>query len=387
MTTKGKPRIGMALSGGGVRAGVFHLGLLARLARDELLEDVAFISTVSGGSMIIGLVYALSGNRWPSSHDYLTLALPEARRRLTNLSIERDYLLRLACQPWLLMQGRAKVLAASMQQLWGIDGMVKDLPAEPRWIINATTYETGKNWRFMPQRMGDYSFGYVIEPVIPIADAIAASAAFPGLIGPLVLRTDAFKWSQFDDLGLPSVPISPPMPTVHLWDGGVYDNLGVEALFKPRGDGLRNGLDFLIVSDASGGLRTARRARFQRVKRLVDIASDQVRSLRARMLFGHFASRPNTGVYLRMGQSAALVFREAGVMEGATQKVVEACLSDGDAALAGAEGTHLRRLSIEVFDRLCRHGWEVADCTLHVRTPDYFTHRAWVAANTSPSSW
>ena len=105
------------------------------------------------------------------------------------------------------------------------------------------------------------------------------------------------------------------MPKVHLWDGGVYDNLGFEALFKPRGDGLRNGLDFLIVSDASGGLRTARRARFQRVKRLVDIASDQVRSLRARMLFGHFASRSNTGVYLRMGQSAALVLREAGVPE------------------------------------------------------------------------
>ena len=52
--------MGMALSGGGVRAAVFHLGALARLASDDLLEDVTFISTVSGGSMVVGLVEARS---------------------------------------------------------------------------------------------------------------------------------------------------------------------------------------------------------------------------------------------------------------------------------------------------------------------------------------
>ena len=32
-------KIGIALSGGGVRATVFHLGVLARLAEDDLLES------------------------------------------------------------------------------------------------------------------------------------------------------------------------------------------------------------------------------------------------------------------------------------------------------------------------------------------------------------
>ena len=43
-------KIAIALSGGGVRATVFHLGVLARLTRQSLLESVTLLSTVSGGS-------------------------------------------------------------------------------------------------------------------------------------------------------------------------------------------------------------------------------------------------------------------------------------------------------------------------------------------------
>jgi NTE family protein len=44
-------QIGLALSGGGIRAAVFHLGVLRRLAEQEFLENVSQISTVSGGSL------------------------------------------------------------------------------------------------------------------------------------------------------------------------------------------------------------------------------------------------------------------------------------------------------------------------------------------------
>ena len=37
-------------SGGGVRAAVFHVACLQRLALDGLLESTTFVSTVSGGS-------------------------------------------------------------------------------------------------------------------------------------------------------------------------------------------------------------------------------------------------------------------------------------------------------------------------------------------------
>ena len=52
-------KITLAL-GGGFRATVFHLGVLARLARENHMEDVILLSTVSGGSLCTGLVFALN---------------------------------------------------------------------------------------------------------------------------------------------------------------------------------------------------------------------------------------------------------------------------------------------------------------------------------------
>jgi predicted acylesterase/phospholipase RssA len=48
-------RLGLALSGGGFRASLFHLGVLSRLAELDLLRQVEVISTVSGGSILGGL--------------------------------------------------------------------------------------------------------------------------------------------------------------------------------------------------------------------------------------------------------------------------------------------------------------------------------------------
>lgn len=51
-------KIGLALSGGGFRASLFHIGVLARLAEMDILKHVHVLSTVSGGS-IIGAYYYL----------------------------------------------------------------------------------------------------------------------------------------------------------------------------------------------------------------------------------------------------------------------------------------------------------------------------------------
>ena len=54
-------KVGLALSGGGFRAALFHLGVMARLAKQGLLPKIQVISTVSGGS-IIGAYYVLRLN-------------------------------------------------------------------------------------------------------------------------------------------------------------------------------------------------------------------------------------------------------------------------------------------------------------------------------------
>jgi NTE family protein len=76
-------RIGLALSGGGIRAAVFHLGVLRRLAFERLLERISVISTVSGGSLITAAIFSQAGMKWPSSDDYLESVYPELRRRIT----------------------------------------------------------------------------------------------------------------------------------------------------------------------------------------------------------------------------------------------------------------------------------------------------------------
>lgn len=53
-----RDKLGLALSGGGFRASLFHLGVLRRMAELDILRDVEVLSTVSGGS-IIGALYVL----------------------------------------------------------------------------------------------------------------------------------------------------------------------------------------------------------------------------------------------------------------------------------------------------------------------------------------
>jgi len=53
-----RDKLGLALSGGGFRASLFHLGVLRRMAELDILRDVQVLSTVSGGS-IVGALYVL----------------------------------------------------------------------------------------------------------------------------------------------------------------------------------------------------------------------------------------------------------------------------------------------------------------------------------------
>lgn len=164
------------------------------------------------------------------------------------------------------------------------------------------------------------------------------------------------------------------MPKLHLWDGGVYDNLGVEALYKVNAtpNRFRDEINFLIVSDASAKLPLIPSVLIQRPKRLVSIAMDQVRSLRARSLFDHFKGSPNSGAYLCIGESASRILREAGCADADIGWIAEGCLSAQDVKAAASMKTHLRQLSEPDFDRLYRHGWEIADCVLRSRCSDLF---------------
>ena len=131
-------KIALALSGGGFRATVFHLGVLARLAEENHLEDVTFLSTVSGGSLCVGLIHALNGNKWPTSEQYLQSVAPQARQVLTTKDLQGAMITRVLSALWGIFGTRADDLSALMQEQWGVTASLRDLPEHPRWMINAT---------------------------------------------------------------------------------------------------------------------------------------------------------------------------------------------------------------------------------------------------------
>ena len=367
-------KVALALSGGGVRAAAFHCGVLRRLALDGLLESVTFVSTVSGGSLLSGLIVCQNGHRWPASEEFLDNVLPRVRDHLTTATLQWSYLWRSVVLPWRLARGRAHVLARQLEVQWGICGTMQDVPETPVWIVNATCYETGRNWRFTRRRMGDYKTNYVLDPTTPIAEAIAASAAVPGLIGPLAIRSDDHDWHRYESSKL--VAGTTPAKRYELWDGGVYDNLGVEPLFK-SGNRFRDGFDFLIVSDASAPLaldsEMLKRVLmpWRRTLRLVDVATEQVRGLRARALVTEFQRRQAAGVYVRLGNTVESIYRAVDGDAPAGEK-----LGENDVAQAAEFETTLRRLSREEFDLLMRHGFEVANATLATRQGSMFSYVA-----------
>ena len=230
-----------------------------------------------------------------------------------------------------------------------------------------------KNWRFSQPRMGDYLSHYVLEPDVPISDAIAASSAVPGLIGPLVVRSGRYQWNRYE--GRELVPTSACLKRYELWDGGVYDNLGVEPLFK-SGGGFREGFDLLLVSDASASLsvdpRTVKRTikPGHRILRLVKVATDQIRGLRSRAIVTQFLRAQNSGAYFRIGNTVEQIYAAAGLSAPEGDY-----LSADDVEREATLPTTLRRLTLSQFARLRRHGFEVADATLATRVPNHFAHR------------
>ncbi|MGU3557957.1 patatin-like phospholipase family protein [Methylobacterium radiotolerans] len=386
--------IKIALSGGGVRAAAFHIGVLRRLAAEGLLERVTHVSTVSGGSLITAVVMSSCGMRWPGSVEFEEVVFPKLKALLTGTDL---FSLRAVGFSGLfrfnlrLFRHRASVLADLLEKRWGVSGLVRDLPETPVWHINTASLHTGKNWRFAAREMGDWVFGRHFLPPVRLAEAAAASAAVPYVIGALRMDLPLEGWFETDPVT--KKPIKSCKPTtkrVSLWDGGAYENLGLEAIYKP-GQAIK-APGFLICSDASGPLPAYGEASPLGIlkgklagPRLFDIASDQIRALRSRMLMRDIECGTVRGALLKMGRSVRQV--DIQVKRERQAREYDAFQSDTEAGLALRHPTDLRAMTPAVFERVARHGFEVADIVLTTHSPALFavSHR-WPNAETANAS-
>jgi NTE family protein len=237
---------------------------------------------------------------------------------------------------------------------------LQDLPNFPFWEINCTTFETYKNFRIRKDYMGDYKIGYVQTPTLPISVMIASSAGFPILIGPYELKTKNMTWTK-DKYGKEGVV--KVADKYALWDGGVYDNPDMEALYKVGG-GLDKEIDFLIVSTASASIDWEERTSGVSVKslsRLLEITMSQVDSLRTRDFFTSVMNNKQ-GMYIKIGNTAQKIADGFKMTPEKAKALVDSCLSVKDAEKERDYTTTLNTPSPANFDLIACHGYENIKC-------------------------
>ena len=297
---------GLSLSGGGFRATAFHLGVLKRLRELRLLEEVDLLSTVSGGS-IAGAYWVY----WQTNKgDTLDKLSNDEWDRFERSLIE---VLRRGIRGWVLWRGfgvPAVVLGALSGGLawylwplsvWTLVGLalgplvlayivwhyrvsiflekrydqtlfngskVSDLK-QLRMIINAAALNSGQLLLFSNLGQRQPGSHELIESLlrtktllrrrasvpmsldIPLARAVAASSAIPGIFTPLTFKFNGL----FGRLGIRVQRIfrlfqgfDPTPATYRVVDGGVFDNQGTQVL-------LDESCKAILVSDAAAALK------------------------------------------------------------------------------------------------------------------------------------
>jgi tetratricopeptide (TPR) repeat protein len=341
-------KVGLALSGGGFRASLFHLGVLARLAECDALRCVEVLSTVSGGSIVGAHYYLALRRRLQTMTDgqlgpgvYMEVVREVMRQFCAGIS--RNLRVRALSSLWANLKmlftrtyGRSnrmgelyeKFLYDAVQDGHASGEMRRmcDLLVSPQvtegteaaagerdegfkpkfsnWrrcakvpilLLNTTSLNSGHNWHFTASWMG--------EP--------------PGLTGQEVDMNERYRRLYYREaptdelqnypLGY-AVAASAGVPalfdplvlkglyterTVRLVDGGVHDNQGVAGL-------LDEGCNLILCSDASGQMddqKSPASGALSVFLRSDSIFQDRIRETQYQDLAGREQSRALQGLF------------------------------------------------------------------------------------------
>jgi NTE family protein len=343
--TAGPPQgVALCLSGGGYRAMLFHVGVVWRLGDAGWLRRLDRISSVSGGSIAAG-VLALA---WPrldpaggGTPGALDAAFVQPIRELARRTIDASSVIVGALTPDTVSERVAK---AYRRHVFG-DATLQDLPDKPRFVMNATSVQSGALWRFSKPYMADYRVGRVERPDVALADAVAASSAFPPVLSPFELDLRGFDWitEQGNDLTEGEY-----RERAVLSDGGVYDNLGLETAWKR--------CSTVLVSDAGGHMSAEPDPDHdwgRHLFRVLKVVDNQVRDLRKRQAIDAFKAGTKDGAYWGVRTDIA----DYGLHDALP------CPHEATLALA-ALPTRLARTDDRTQERLINWGYAVCDAAL-----------------------
>jgi predicted acylesterase/phospholipase RssA len=280
-------KIGLALSGGGFRATLYHLGLIRFLRDAGLLQQVTHITSVSGGS-IMAAHLVLNWDRYTGSAKEFDQA---AAKLLAFIRLDvRNRILR-RYPLGLLLRWPRRLLGLSNRQLsrtgllenqyemhlYG-DKSMFELPERPQLHILTTNLSEGCLCSFnrdglwkVVEKGGQSQIERIRVGLMTVPMAVTASSAFPGFFPPFEL-TGRDVGARGGEFGRQTYT-----------DGGVFDNLGVRMFrwLTPllTGD---NALDGVLVSDVGRRIvvqSAARGGLIRAALRSTDILMDRVGQL------------------------------------------------------------------------------------------------------------
>jgi NTE family protein len=334
----------LCLSGGGYRAMVFHVGVLWRLNEAGYLPRLERISSVSGGSITAG-VLALRWNELKFDARGVSASFQDLVvapiRALAGETIDAKAIVGGIFLPGTVGE---KVAAAYDRRLFH-GATLQAMPDTPRFVINATNVQSGAVWRFAKPYMADYRVGRVDHPTLTLATAVAASSAFPPVLSPVELDLAPGLVQSQAGCDLCREPYS---THVVLTDGGVYDNMGLETVWKRY--------QTVLVSDGGGKMQPEEEPEedwAQHALRILDLIDNQVRSLRKRQVIDAFKAKTRQGAYWSIRTNIA-DYQLPQTLPCPFERTLE---------LANTP-TRLKRMDAALQERLINWGYAVCDAAL-----------------------
>ena len=278
---------GLALSGGGYRAMLYSLGSVWRLNELGWLRRLDVVTSVSGGSILNGVL----ATRWPQLEwnaagvaTNFPAVVAQPVRAIASRTL--DVFAGLEGLLSIFSTIADKVTQAYDEQLFHGAKLQSGIPPfekgrTPRFVFYATSLQTGSSVRIERKRLADWRIGEIPDPDLPVARVVCASSAFPPVLSPVALDVDPGAWRELP--GAELFARDAFRKRLLLTDGGVYDNMGLEAIWDRCSTVLVSDAGAPLDADPDPPADWTRQA-----IRVLDIVSEQTRALRRRKLLEDF---------------------------------------------------------------------------------------------------
>jgi NTE family protein len=330
----------LCLSGGGYRAALFHLGALRRLNELGILAQVDTLTSVSGGSIFAAQLathLAREPGAWPGDGGIVSgweEGVAQPMRAFTRRNI------------------RTKAALRGFHPLRWFD----QLPARPRFVICASDMRFREQWVFdSAGRIGSSSAGS-FSPTAEwtLARAVAASSCVPGAFRAMRVRDGV---EQLQDGKYAGQDRERLVRSIDLADGGVYDNLGIEPVWRDHA--------VVLVSDAAPSLSVdpPMRPVWSALRYAVTLL-EQATEVRKRWLLANFMRGDMAGSYWSVASKPSH-FELDPPLPGYSDELVERFISQV-------------RIDLDVFSEgeiavLENHGYLIAETAIRRHAPELAT--------------